>query len=371
MTTQPTTQPHTFELATPKVIRRAHAYPALEPGSLEWINQRRTLVGASEVPAIFGEAGGDEYKSGFTLWAEKTGRSTEDPRDATSPASIGHLFERPIADLYHRQNFDRGVRHIEPAWTEHDDELPLLAATPDFDCFPGALGISDANRTHSLQVKNRGGYPDGWGESGTDLVPRAVLVQVHTERTVTQLPYHDIAAMLGGNRYVQYRIHRDDEISATIRQRVAEWWRVYIDGDVQPPIAGPGAVDYFGAKFPRATTEVVRVASTVDEVTALINMGDAKSAMDVAEHQLNNAKAVLMSLIGSDRGLEAPKAGRVLWINQQGRAGISEASLRRALSEYFAQIGAQTLAAGTIDDLVAAATTRGDPYRAMRFTPAK
>ena len=329
------------------VKRQAVAYPALHPGTVEWTERRRKVIGASEVAALFGAEGQDEWKSPFQIWLDKTGQMVEEPRSADSPSSIGSALERPIADIYHRVNREI-VGHIQPAWTEHDREVPVLCATPDFDCFNA---VSDSDRSHAVQIKNRGGWPRGWGDQWSDAVPRPVLLQVHAELTVTELPWIDVAVLLSGNQFRCYRIRKDEDISAEIRTVVDTFWRTHVEADVPPTIAGNGASDYFKRKFSQAASEKVRMANGRREVEALERLKAAHAAYDAAEMEKKNSIAVCQSIIGADKGLELVSVGRALWSNTKGRETLDKEEL---LLELISKLGRENAEA-----LVSAATKTG------------
>lgn len=350
-----------IEMERAAVIRRPRAYPALKPGSPEWNALRPTLIGASEVPGLYPhDVSEDQYHSRFTVWLHKTGQFVEDPQSPDSPASIGSAFESAIAGIYCRMMKEHGVKYITPSWTEHDEQLEILAATPDFDVFSDLTG----DRIHTLQVKNRGGMPRGWGEQGTDVVPRPVLIQVHSELTVTKKQYEDVVAMLSGNRYVQYRIWRDDSVSENIREVTDSFWRTYVVPRVQPPIEGPAANDFFDKKFPRSTAELIVPATTEEQVNALQEYRLVKELAKQLEMRAGDAEAVIKSMIGENYGLQHAKVGKAIWYNQDGRKTISEDSLRAALFE-------SDLDVGTIDSVVEKATKVGKPFRVAKFYPAK
>ncbi len=84
-----------IELESLPVRRNAVAYPALKPGTPEWKEKRATLIGASEVAALFGVIGDDHYKSPYQLWLEKTGKTEEEPRAADDPADT-RLRHTPV-----------------------------------------------------------------------------------------------------------------------------------------------------------------------------------------------------------------------------------------------------------------------------------
>src|SRR5690242_20123452 len=145
-----------------------------KPGSKEWLEARRNGLGASEVAAVFGL---DKYTSPFDLWLQKKGEAPERVGDSPQ-ARRGRFAEAGIADEYAEVTGDVLVR---VPTVKHPD-LPILFASADRMAVEAKVdGAQREFWRYPVEIKNRGGFPRGFGESGTDQVPDAIAVQVHVQ----------------------------------------------------------------------------------------------------------------------------------------------------------------------------------------------
>lgn len=349
--------------ATPQpgtgVRRRKVAYVPPKPGTPEWDAGRLKSVGASEVVELMLPT---QSRSPFSLYLKKTGQTVRAPEDPRGPQAAGRYFERAIADWY-RDTSNGAVAHLSPAWLEHDDQVPVLSATPDFDAFAAPFVRWESDRTHIVEVKLRSGVPQGWGEEGTDQIPLDILVQVHAQLTVTGQSFADVAAFLGGIGLRVYRVHADVDLSARIRQLVHDFWRNHIEPKVEPPLLGPGIDDYVKRKYLRATSEVIREA-TPEEEALLAHCAKVRAVFEIAEFEKDEAEAVVKNAIAEHKGL-AGTGGRALWSNVTRGPTVAWEAVARNLAMLVPDGPA------ALERQVAAHTEPGGSYRTFRFTPPK
>lgn len=319
------------------------------PGSPEWLEARRNGLGASEVPAILGLS---KYQSGLDVWLEKRGMA--EPRGAdTMQQKVGRHAESMIARLYEEQT--GAVLMTVP--TRRHPALDVLFASAD----RMVVGMDSTDWLMPVEIKNRGGIPQGWGESGTDLVPQEVAVQVHVQMACYGLHMADVAALLGGNDFRTYRLHRDKDIEATILEAVDAWWRRHIVEGIEPPIEGPTAGQYLAKKFASVTGDVIRA----DESNALIlgALADTRRELKKAEDEDDRLTLLVKAAIGENKGIEGP-AGKALWSVVKGRVTTDWKGLSMNLLE-------EEYPADTHQEMIAKFTTTGPESRSFRFYPAK
>ena len=307
----------------------------LVPGSPEWLAERRNGIGASEVPAILGV---DRYKTGLDIWLEKRGLA-ERTGDDTGPQRVGRFAEPMIAKLYADTV---GVSLRDVPRVRHPDFDMLFASADRM-----VVGLDDA-WLYPVEIKNRGGIPRGWGDAGTDHIPQAVAVQVHVQMACYDLDRADVAALLGGNDFRVYTVHRDPTIERVILERVAEWWQRHMVQGEEPEITGPSADDYLARKFQRAGTEVVRADGAVESL--LRDYALARAARVRASELEDALKLQVQAAVGDNRGIEGA-AGRALWSNAKGRVTTDWQAMARSLAppeqvealvEQFTQVGAES-----------------------------
>ena len=312
------------------------------PGSPEWLAARRDGLGASEVPAILGL---DRYKSGLDIWLEKRGLA--EPRQGdTMPQKVGRFAEAMIANLYAEQT--GAVLMTVP--TRRHPQVETLFASAD----RMVVGMDAADWLYPVEIKNRGGIPQGWGEAGTDLVPEAIAVQVHVQMACYGMAFADVAALLGGNDFRVYRLYRDKDIEATILETAASWWQRHIVEGIEPEITGPSAADYLARKFREVTGDVIK--ADADAELLLAEYGGTRAKLAVLEEAEKELKLQVQALIGENKGIES-RFGKALWSPTKGRTTTDWKGIAAEL--------------GAPPELVAKFTTTGPESRTFRWTPAK
>jgi predicted phage-related endonuclease len=87
-----------------------------------------------------------------------------------------------------------------------------------------------------LEVKTASAYKAGeWGRAGDDdAVPLHYQAQCMWYMAITGQPWCDVAALIGGQRMVVRRIHRDDETIAAMLERAGDFWHRHVLGGQAP-----------------------------------------------------------------------------------------------------------------------------------------
>lgn len=168
----------------------------IEPSSrAAWLAERSLVVGASEMPSLFGEPDDQDVPSWvslYRLFSIKTGLA----KDAEENESMrrGRLLE-PVAIQI--------IREEHPDWNVQYNTLPNLqyfvdadnriGATPDaFVKIPGRLGRG------IIQIKSveRSAFRKRWLQDGTVVPPIYVAIQASIECEITKSQYALIAPIV-------------------------------------------------------------------------------------------------------------------------------------------------------------------------------
>jgi putative phage-type endonuclease len=217
---------------------------AIRQGTPEWLEARRSLITATDLPVILGLS---PYKCEADLADEKAGKAQEPP----SPRMrVGSMLEPLIGELYTEQT----GRVIVP-WGHlaiHPD-LEWAAATPDFeewgyDGMPGR--IVEAKRTSS-----RSRFADG--------LPQDIEAQVVWQLGVTGYPVADVAALIGDDRLEVFTVEANPALFADL-VAVAEDFRRRLEA---------------GGPFARDNARIRR-DHPVDDGTELTADGDLEEAVE-------------------------------------------------------------------------------------------
>lgn len=190
------------------------AVPLIDPRDDAWYAERRTYIGASDVPILIGIS---PYKTPYDLWLEKTGQ--KDPEPPTEVQSWGHRVEQLAADFYSEQTGRRLRRYNK---VQRHRQWPFIAANPD----RGVIG-----ERRGVQVKSSWKpWPDG--------VPEAYQVQCQIEMAVMEWEADDIALLTGYGGFRPYEVLRDDLRIHRLITIVRAWWQRHIIDGVPPERTG-------------------------------------------------------------------------------------------------------------------------------------
>jgi len=193
----------------------------------EWLEARRTGVGASELAAILGV---DERRGSLSIYARKVAPlSDEDENDEDDPRYWGRAFEEPVAQWYAQ----RTARVVTNAGAfdlrRHPDSR--LFATLDRDVVDPtreAAGEAGALECKAVSVW---GPLDQWRQEP----PLCYQVQLQAQLAVTGRRWGSIAAVLGGAKPVYFDFERNDRFIEAALRAVEVFWSRVERRDPPPP----------------------------------------------------------------------------------------------------------------------------------------
>lgn len=266
---------------------------------------RASGLGGSDAPRVIFDPWG--------LWLEKTGQAA--PLIETEPMAWGKRLEATVAAYYAERN-GVTIRRSSRTWRHkrhrflfgHLDRL--VGTKPD----------------GGLEVKTRSAFSaEAWGPSGLGPIPIPVRLQVVHYLAVTDLPWIDVAVLIGGQEYREYRIERDeDEIGDLVDREVAFWDLVRRR---EPP-----EVD--GSEAARRWYEERRAAADGTEVidvdTNLAAAAEAYLAARATKEQAEEAMAYWSNRVRSLMGTAAKAVGAgyaISWVERAGPRRIDPAKL--------------------------------------------
>jgi putative phage-type endonuclease len=176
--------------------------------------ERRTGIGGSDVAAVLGLSG---WKTPVEVWLDKTGKATKETPESEQ-MYFGNRLESIIAQEYaHRNN----VQIEEPKEMYRHKEYPFLIANPD-RLIVGTNGLLECKNVGFNRSDDSGRKM--WGAEGTDEIPTPYLLQVAHYRYVMDADYVDIAMLLGGNSFRQYRYTKNEVLEEKMQKSLIEFW---------------------------------------------------------------------------------------------------------------------------------------------------
>ena len=234
----------------------------LAQGSPEWVEARRDLITATDIPVLLGVS---PYKCEADLADEKLGRSTT---TATLRMRMGSALEGFIGDEYERvtgrrvRRFDGMVRHGVHAWA---------AASPDFEA------LDDRRLVEAKWTTYRDRFADG--------VPQDIEAQVAWQLGVGGYDVADIAALVAGEELLVFEQRHDPALFANLV-------KVALDFRARLAAGGPFSRDLarLKADYPQDSGEIVEATPDIEQaVHALAAYRTQRKAIEEAETTLEAA----------------------------------------------------------------------------------
>jgi putative phage-type endonuclease len=303
--------------------------------SPEWIEARRSGIGASEAGAAIGIS---RWTSPYALWCDKLGLTT--PEEQTPAMLLGELMEPVLADLAGRElgeslrRRNHLLRHAEHPW--------MLASLDRVR--PGRRGLVELKHTA------RG---DGYGDPGTDEVPDDVLAQCVHQMAVADAPSVDVFALVGGRAPIRrYTILRDPDAEAALIEAEREFWR-HVETRTAPPLSGSASdLDALAAQHPADDGATVTLEAGHPVAAALAALRDVRETQERAKTDESRLRAVIEAEMAEASVLTVPGVGRVTWKASRTSPATDWAAVARALGEAYpaalaAAVASNTTPAGT------------------------
>ena len=242
----------------------------------EWLAERRTGIGGSDAGAILGVS---PWNTAVSVWLDKTGRST--PKPESEAMRIGTELEDFVARRY-SQETGRSVERFKKMLHKG-----CLLGNYDRLVVPEGAKVASHKgevRTDTLlECKTSSAF--GWDEG----VPPIYMAQVmHYMCLSPCLQHADVACLfLNIKQFKVFRVERDDELIASMQERLTDWWERYVVADVPPPPASEDDCKLLWAKSNpgksvTASEEIAKRLSEYRDVEARIKelQGESQKAKD-------------------------------------------------------------------------------------------
>lgn len=257
---------------------------------------RRAFLGASDFAAILGL---DRYRKPIDVWLEKTGRSElHDDDDRNKAASWGRFLERVLLERWEQETglpLTRSGRAPRQRTFTHP-KYSWIRATPD----GYRLERGAAVPLYVVEAKtSRNGK--GFGEAGTDEIPRGYKVQTIVQAAVTGAPIVYVPVLIAGQDFRRFEVAPTEKQRAAIIDAGVEFMETYVFPDVEPPEL---TEEYLRQKFPADDGEDL-VATDADAALA----GQLQLAIQNEEQAASavlQARTKLIERIGSRSRLIGP-----------------------------------------------------------------
>lgn len=265
----------------------------------QWLALRASDITASDVPAVCGEG---LFGSPAKVWAEKRG--------LIGAAEMTEAMKRGLwgeAAVFEAIAWEYPAWEIRRAKVYMRDPDARLGATPD-----GAAVDPDRKGVGIVQAKviSAGMFQDKWLESPDDkphdafapaTPPLAYQLQTLTEGMLANADWAVIAVLIvDAWRWTLrlFPVDRHPGAETMIRDRVAAFWRDYLDTGVQPPIDATRDAELVKKLFPQDDGSEIDLSGDNEMPLLVEQLTIARSVKKGAESDEKTAKTAITAKMG-------------------------------------------------------------------------
>lgn len=284
-----------------------------------WLALRQRDITASDVPAVCGEG---LYGSATKVWAEKLGKIG--PAEMNEAMKRGLWGEAAVFEAIGWEHPDWEVRRAKVYFRDSDLRL---GATPD-----GAAIIPGLDGVTVIQTKviARPVFDAQWRDNPDDDHSRIVAPLAYQLQTLTETMLADaaqamiVALVVDTFRWDLYAIPllRNADAEAVIKDRVAFFWRTYLDTGVQPPIDPGRDSEIVKLLFPRDNGIEVDLSGDNQLPELVDGLEKARKAKKLVEDDESRIKTVIASKLG-EAAVAKISDGRRISHKTTNRAGFT------------------------------------------------
>lgn len=263
----------------------------------EWLAQRRTGIGGSDVAAILGLS---KYKSPLDVYKDKIGETPDG--EQSQAAYWGTKLEDVVAREFqvrtglkvqrvNRQLSREGWMHanIDRAVVNHAISGTVRIQGEAKQAETGRLLTTDA----ILECKTASSYiADQWGPSQEEEIVSGKVVsdhkipiyyetQVQWYLGVTGASVCFVAALLGGQDFRIYLVHRDNEVITALQDQCRAFWFEHVQKQVPPD---PHTAEEVQKLFAKDDGEMIEATNEVaTDIGELRNLTEQVKALEAEQ----------------------------------------------------------------------------------------
>lgn len=289
----------------------------------DWLQYRRLGIGGSDIAAICGIS---KWRTPMHVYLEKLGESPEEAKSEV--AEWGTRLEPLIAEKFAQEHPEWAIIEKKVIYCHPENEWALANLDRMIICPKRGRGI--------LEIKTASEYLKHEWDNGN--IPDYYYVQLQWYLYIMDLDFGYFATLIGGNKYREYEVYRDDELIAQIVRLAEDFWHCYVLMRQCPPVDGSDACSKLLSRlYPEAKSKAIIQLEETDLIEAYF---DKKQQLKILEATITEMENQFKSLLGEHEiGLAGPY--KLKWENRT-RNGVDSKRLKEIYPEIFEECQKQT-----------------------------
>lgn len=283
------------------------------------LSRERGYLGGGNVAGILGVS---PYKTPLQEYLTITGQAEAPSAERLSFFRRRKSFEPVAAELFAEHT---GLQLVRVNERYVDPEHEFLRAEIDFETTDDANG--EIKTVHPLAARD-------WGEEGADDCPVYVTAQAQHGLMVRRRRLCYVMAMIGFDDVRVYRIERDDDIIAAIREREVAFWNQHVLTGVPPE---PVNAEDLKVLYSRDAGAVVEAAD--DVASHVARYVECKAQMKALEKQAEQHKQAIQLFMRDAAVLTIEGKPAITWKSQTSNR-FDQTAFKAAHPDLFEQFKA-------------------------------
>ena len=242
----------------------------------EWLSIRKSYIGGSDAGSVVGL---NPYKSAYSLWAEKTGKTPEFSGNTTT--RVGSYLEELVAQMFTEET-GKKVRRKNRMLVNAD--YPFACADVD-RLIVGEKALLECKTTNSsvaMKKFKNGEYPEQW------------YVQMTHYLAVTGLEKAYLAVLIECRDFKIFELERDEDEISALMSAEKDFWDL-VKTDTPPTADGMASTsEALTALYPQSNEETIDLFGYENDLSQYMALTAQIKALEAQKEEMaNKVKAFL------------------------------------------------------------------------------
>lgn len=289
----------------------------------EWLQYRRRGIGGSYIAAICGIS---KWRTPIHVYLEKLGESPDQVKNEA--VEWGTRLELLISDKFAQEHPEWAIIEKKVIFCHPENEWALANLDRMIICPKRGRGI--------LEIKTASEYLKHEWDNGN--IPDYYYVQLQWYLYIMNLDFGYFATLIGGNKYREYEVDRDEDLIAQIARLAQEFWVLFVLARQCPPVDGSVAcTKLLSPLYPEAKIATILSLTNINDIELYL---DKKQQLKILETTLYAMKNQFKSSLGiHEIGVAGPY--KLKWENRT-RNGFDSSKLKENYPEIYEDCLKQT-----------------------------